>query len=268
MKKAAVPPVSKKTRKRVRKKPAACAVQKKTMKKAIKKAAAPAASKKMASSAARKKAMKQAMNKALAPAAPKKAIKKARKKAVAPTSKKWEAFVKRHYINKGRTIPDSECAWQVAKSRFLGWPLPNPKQLSTAELCLHEAHIHGKTRAHLHEWTGTARTKRWRKELLVPTTTCVLSLTSTKANSDNELAVDEKASGETNNPALNQPKKSASVKKSGGETKNPASDEILGDEGSDADADNAPLASLLSGQVAFATGQGVSSLPTAKVCPS
>ena len=51
-------------------------------------------------------------------------------------------------------------------------------------------------------------------------------------------------------------------------TKNSASDEMLGDEGSDSDADNGPMASLLSVQVAFVTGQGVSSLSTAKVCPS
>ena len=51
-------------------------------------------------------------------------------------------------------------------------------------------------------------------------------------------------------------------------TTNSASDEMLGDEGSDSDADNGPMASLLSVEVAFVTDQGVSNLPTAKVCAS
>ena len=89
-----------------------------------------------------------------------------------------------------------------------------------------------------------------------------------KPNSANKFLVDEKANSDINKPALEQPKKAVSAQKSNGETNNPASDEILGDEGSDADADNGPLASLLSAQVAIVTGQVVSSLPTAKVCPS
>ena len=156
------------------------------MEKATKKAAAPAAP---------KKAMKKAMKKAAAPAAPKKAAAPAAPRLGGdPATKKtpaakaapsmWEDFVQRHYVNKGHTIPDeSRCAWQVAKCKFLGWPLPAPKQFSTDELRLDEGHIHEKARAHLDEWTGTAPRKRWREGLLVPTTTCVLSLTLTKENS-------------------------------------------------------------------------------------
>ena len=89
-----------------------------------------------------------------------------------------------------------------------------------------------------------------------------------KPNSANKFLVDEKANSDIDKPALEQPKKAVSAQKSNGETNNPASDEILGDEGSDADADNGPLASLLSAQVAIVTGQVVLSLPTATVCPN
>ncbi len=156
------------------------------MEKATQKAAAPAAP---------KKAMKKAMKKAAAPAAPKKAAAPAAPRlGVDPATKKtpaakaapsmWEDFVQRHYVNKGHAIPDeSRCAWQVEKNKYLGWPLPAPKQFSTDELRLDEGHIHEKARAHLDEWTGTAPRKRWREGLLVPVTTCVLSLTLTKENS-------------------------------------------------------------------------------------
>ena len=89
-----------------------------------------------------------------------------------------------------------------------------------------------------------------------------------KPNSANKFLVDEKANSDINKPALEQPKKAVSAQKSNGETNNPASDEIIGDEGSDADADNGPLSSFLSAQVAIVTGQVVLSLPTATVCPN
>ena len=51
-------------------------------------------------------------------------------------------------------------------------------------------------------------------------------------------------------------------------TTNSASDEMFGDESSDSDSDSGPMASLLSVEVAFVIDQGVSNLPTAKVCAS
>ncbi len=92
-----------------------------------------------------------------------KAMKATKKTAAAKAAPSmWEDFVQRHYVNKGHAIPDeSQCAWQVAKCQFLGWPLPVPKQFGT-ELRLDEGHANEKAR--LDAFLEGAKSQRQREE--------------------------------------------------------------------------------------------------------